>query len=352
MAASLRAGVAMGMNDGRQQLCAVGAGGAMYHLSQTVASNGWSGWSSSGAPPGGVLISSPGVGPVNLIDKSGLGVYAAAGDTNLYSQQQVAADDAWGPWSSLGSPFSTPPSKVVSGGGINYLFASGADGTLKVQFDGPPGWTPHPGAALTGTPAVAPSVDGRLEVFATDANGVLFHQWQNVAAAQQEWSGWFSHGSPPGGTALAGSPALAINAHGLLALFIVGWDGVLYHIRQVAKNNGWSNWISHGTPPRTTLIASPSIALGPGGWLEVFVAGYDGALYHIREATANDDWSGWISHGSPPGTTVALGGSPCVAPSADGRLELFVVGADGALYHIWQPAHTDDWSAWYSHGMP
>jgi hypothetical protein len=41
-----------------------------------------------------------------------------------------------------------------------------------------------------------------------------------------------------------------------------------------------------------------------------------------------------------------------VHPSGDGRLELFVVGADGNLWHRWQTAASNGWSAWTSHGHP
>ena len=45
-----------------------------------------------------------------------------------------------------------------------------------------------------------------------------------------------------------------------------------------------------------------------------------------------------------------LFGTPVLAPSGDGRLELFVEGFDANLWHIWQTAWSNGWSGWASHG--
>jgi len=39
-----------------------------------------------------------------------------------------------------------------------------------------------------------------------------------------------------------------------------------------------------------------------------------------------------------------------VNQDADGRLELFVRGADGAVWHKWQTAPNNGWSGWASMG--
>jgi hypothetical protein len=45
-------------------------------------------------------------------------------------------------------------------------------------------------------------------------------------------------------------------------------------------------------------------------------------------------------------------GSPVLAASGDGRLELFVVGGDGGLWHTWQTQASSGWSPWVSAGRP
>ncbi len=90
-------------------------------------------------------------------------------------------------------------------------------------------------------------------------------------------------------------------------------------------------------------ISMPVASRNEDGRLEVFVQGTDGALWHIWQTAPNNGWSGWES----------LGGwitTPIVGQNADGRLEVFVRGSDGALWHIWQTAPNNGWSGWESLG--
>ena len=45
-------------------------------------------------------------------------------------------------------------------------------------------------------------------------------------------------------------------------------------------------------------------------------------------------------------------GSAVLAPSGDGRLELFMFSIDGSLWHIWQTAWSNGWSGWAPFGGP
>ncbi len=51
----------------------------------------------------------------------------------------------------------------------------------------------------------------------------------------------------------------------------------------------------------------------------------------------------WSSLGKPT-ATIKL--SPTVAQNTDGRLEVFTVGTDGTLWHIWQTIPDKLWSNW------
>ena len=131
---------------------------------------------------------------------------------------------------------------------------------------------------------------------------------------------------------------------------MIGNDGQLWHQWQTAPSNGWSGWASHGRPPGVNLTGSPMLAASADGRLELMVVGNDGQLWHQWQTAPSNGWSGWASHGRPPG--VNLTGSPMLAASADGRLELLVVGNDGQLWHQWQTAPSNGWSGWASHGQP
>jgi hypothetical protein len=58
------------------------------------------------------------------------------------------------------------------------------------------------------------------------------------------------------------------------------------------------------------------------------VRGSDGAVWQM---TSNNGWSTWI----PLGGQLAPGTGPAVASWSQGRLDVFVQGTDGALWHKW-----------------
>jgi hypothetical protein len=180
-------------------------------------------------------------------------------------------------------------------------------------------------------------------------------RWRTVAHVANSlgtgWSHMLSHGTPPG-VLLNSAPAVAAGADRRLEVFVASEEAALWHIRQTAPNNGWSDWVSHGTPSGVLFgsDSAPAIAASADGRLELFVVGDDAALWHRRQTTPNGGWSRWLSHGAPQ--PAGLMGSPAVVPSEDGRLELFVVGTDGALWHRWQTAPNAAWSPWLSHGTP
>jgi peptidoglycan hydrolase-like protein with peptidoglycan-binding domain len=91
-------------------------------------------------------------------------------------------------------------------------------------------------------------------------------------------------------------------------------------------------------------VFDPVVVSNADGRLEAFVRGTDGALWHIWQTKPNNGWSGWHSLGG------VIQGAPTVGRNADGRLEVFARGTDGALWHIWQTKPNNGWSGWASLG--
>jgi hypothetical protein len=99
-------------------------------------------------------------------------------------------------------------------------------------------------------------------------------------------------------------------------------------------------------------LAAPSFAIGQpvgrkvmrnaDGRMEVFIIGSDHALWHKWQVALNSGWSEWESLGGN------LFSEPVVAMNADGRLEVFAVAANRALMHRWQVAPNSGWSEWHS----
>jgi hypothetical protein len=70
------------------------------------------------------------------------------------------------------------------------------------------------------------------------------------------------------------------------------------------------------------IIGNPAVARNSDGRLEVFVIGSDHALYHDSQITAGGiTWSGFTKLG---GYVIS---DPVVAPNSDGRLQVFVIGS-------------------------
>ena len=158
----------------------------------------------------------------------------------------------------------------------------------------------------------------------------------------------------------------ASNADGRLEVFVRGTDDALWHMWQTAPNNGWSGWASlggviqrpagrgterrrtaggvregHGQRPLAHLADGAQqrlVAAGhrsaadhlqprrrsttPTAGIEVFVKGADNALWHIWQDRASNGWSGWATLGGQ------LTEGPVGSRNADGRLEVFVKGTD------------------------
>jgi acylphosphatase len=92
------------------------------------------------------------------------------------------------------------------------------------------------------------------------------------------------------------------------------------------------------------VVFDPVVAANADGRLEAFVRGSDGALWHIWQTAPNNGWSGWNSQGG------VIEGAPTVTRNRDGRLEVFARGTDGALWHKWQVVPNGGWSDWSSLG--
>lgn len=89
-----------------------------------------------------------------------------------------------------------------------------------------------------------------------------------------------------------------------------------------------------------------TVTCNSDGRLEVFGVGTDNALWHNwQDAPHAGPWSGWASLGG------VLDSDAAVADNSDGRLEVFVRGSDNALWHNWQTKpHAGPWSSWASLG--
>src|SRR5690349_9625541 len=110
------------------------------------------------------------------------------------------------------------------------------------------------------------------------------------------------------------------------------------------------NWVPLGQPAFTPGFEfyNFSVEQNTDGRLEVFLIGNNGVPWHTWQlAPGKNDWASWSSLGQPASVNV---GSPVLVSNVDGRLEVFDVGSDGALWHTWQFTPNGPWSEWASLG--
>jgi hypothetical protein len=134
----------------------------------------------------------------------------------------------------------------------------------------------------------------------------------------------------------------------------------LWHKSQPKPNykGSWGSWKSMGKPSNATW-PSPAAGRNKDGRMEVFVPGSYGALWHKYQGQPNSSsWGPWKIMGNPPGGIKVLSQIDTAA-NKDGRLEVFTFGIRGkgpssviAPWHIWQISPNNGWSKWGSLGAP
>ncbi|EFF92694.1 mucin-1 [Streptomyces sp. e14] len=206
---------------------------------------------------------------------------------------------------------------------------------------------------------VTTAADGEATLFARGSDNTLYRRVHHQE--DDSWSPWTS----TGGTA-AGDPATAHDLNKRPSVFVRRADGHLWVQRQNA-DGGWAAWSDFGTPPNTTVAGIPAVVANDNtysspspnakgfvqgntdGRLELFVRGADGHVWHrVQKAPNGTSWSKWEAL---PGTWA---GSPTAVVGGDGRITVFARKDDGRLRLTAQkkpstsqsPLPADNWSAW------
>lgn len=302
-------------------------------------------WKSLGAPGSG-LLGSPAAGR----NQDGrLEVFSVTQDGAIWHIWQLLPGGPWTQWAGLAPPAGLTAPPVVSSNldGRMEVFAVQSGSLWHIWQTAPNnGWSPggllgSPAAGILGDVGIGNNQDGRIEVFAVGSDGELYHLWQ--VAPNSGWTGWSTLGSPPSGIPVGG-PCVGSNADGRLEVFLMARDGQIWHLWQVAPNSGWSTWASLGGPSAAIVNGAPFLGRNADGRLEIFVTGDDGNIYHVWQMAPNSGWSAWSPIAAQ--LTVPLLGLGQVVSNQNGALQVLTTGADGALWTISQTAPNNGWSAW------
>ena len=188
--------------------------------------------------------------------------------------------------------------------------------------------------------AVAMNSDGRLQVFVVGTNNQLYNKVQ-TATDSSTWTGWTSLG---GGVKSDTTPAVARNGDGRLQVIVVGTSNQLYYKTQTSP--GSSTWSSSWTSLGGGLRAStdPIAIANDDGRLQVFVVGTNNAVYYKTQTSPNS--ATWSSSWTSLGGGVKADTSPAIARNTDGRLQVFIVGTNNQLqYRAQTSPNSNTWSS-------
>ncbi|MER6434360.1 TIGR03767 family metallophosphoesterase [Streptomyces sp900105245] len=140
--------------------------------------------------------------------------------------------------------------------------------------------------------------------------------------------------------------ATARNGDGRLDLFGLSSAGEAALTWQDVAGQHWvGNWTkqSEAFRPMTSLAMAANAVPGNAnrdGRLELFGVGANRALYRKKQSSPGGAWSSWSSPMTGPGTTVAV----ATARNKDGRLDLYTAGSDGKVSATWQSEIDGQWN--------
>lgn len=109
-----------------------------------------------------------------------------------------------------------------------------------------------------------------------------------------------------------------------------------------SPGSGWSYWMQLGGHDLKQIVAGRN----QDGRLELFALGGDGAVYHCWQIPGGSSqrWTGWSKLGGTRLRTIS------VSPDASGRLNLFSVGGDGRVWQTRQAVINGSWTEWTNLG--
>ncbi len=316
--------------DGRLEVFVRGTDNALWFAAQTSPGGNWTSFVSLG----GIITSNP----VAAADTTGrIAVFAVGTDSAVWTRSQIMAGiDNYSDWTSIGGS-STSDLAVVQVNASHatptaYLFMRGPDGALWSNWtnetSGPWGAWFSLGGYLASAPGAGVNGNGQATVFVRGGDNALWYR-QTTSPASITFNDWAMLGG-----AMNGPPRVAeINGY----VMYRGMDSAAWYILDTTPA---AQRFSAPPPPQWSdqaslggySISNPTLA--PRHFVnndqEIFVVGADNALWVTNSPGSGSPFGPWQSLGG------YIVGDPFAQRNGDGTTEVFVISADGSLYHIRQ----------------
>ncbi len=268
-----------------------------------------------------------------------LDVFTAGADKAIW-QKTYSASTGWGEWASIGGSATSQPHAVTGPDGRIDVVVRGADNHawMRTYFSSIGQWGSWEdlGGPVHSDVSVATLHDDRMDLFARAADGSpMTRAW----IAGSGWTAW----SRQAGSLRAGVAPVWSSAGGVDRLDLFGVDSrhEVAHSLSAPPHATWTDWSGLGE----STEATPAASSRGNGRIDVAVRGADGALWLRTLDESTNVWSEWSTLG---GQVV---GGPDIHWSHDGRtLTAAAVGGDG---NVWITTPTGlGWSAWESLDAP
>lgn len=340
--------------DGSLELLTIGPDGQVCWNRQGTSGSAFLGWS---------FVKIPGVTTRAFGGRAAVGINRSDHHPEVFALDLGArkichawrwhvSDTTWGPtlftglygalqedWSELDSDpvFDSSPDVAMAGDQNLLVVARRTDGEVafrgqKVEL-GVVGWNswklvqPAPKSGkFVGDPCIAQNHDSRLEVFARDGSGMMWHSVQNKPRSDSDWSAWKKLGKSP----IGGDPGAGRNSDGRIEVFARGVNDVgLFHLAQTkpgiwSASTDWTIVDSFDIP--LAPFDRPSVILSKKN-LQVGVLAKTANIFHL-------DQNGGVWKVNDLGRPFSS--YPALGENSDGRLEIFAKFDDDLVQHLWQ----------------
>ncbi|WP_243788371.1 caspase, EACC1-associated type [Saccharopolyspora gloriosae] len=267
------------------------------------------------------------------VDGSLVTLQADGQDVDRYRQNTGVS---WKGPENIGGEIGGIPVIVPDASGRLVAFAVGKDGDLRYNLSAggavraaQSGWRTMPNIGkVQGRPTASQDSDGKLEVFVRGKDNRLWHITQ-LRAGTDEWSNAVPMSDEAGTTpSIFGDPKIHIDRNGCLRVFAL--ERGTKRLRTWAqRGRAVNDWREHAGNPfdDKALAYPPTVTLGGDGLLYLFALDEDGLLWQSTELrAAPNTWPGkWERI---PELQGAYTGSPMSATNGDGYVFVFARAED------------------------
>jgi hypothetical protein len=188
-----------------------------------------------------------------------------------------------------------------------------------------------------------------LSVAVVDKHGTTYSGAWDQGRRQGRWRGWWSING--GQSRPAGPIGLVARSPRQLDAFVTGTDGRIYAAAWDSTldvfDGAWRGWwpvVTGEAPPGSPVAA---VSRDPDK-LDAFVVGGDGRVWTAAwdQNVANGSWRGWWQ---VVNLVTMPGGCVTAVSRAPGKLDIFAVGEDNAIYTAAWDATVDNgaWRGWW-----